>query len=141
MGTEWTIKTLKKYIERRFLDNGTALDAALKSTQKAIDKAESAQTAYNDRSNEFRGALDDQAKLQLSRTEAEGKFQQLRELIERNSRDIVELQKGESRDEGGIRTQASYRQLFLAVVGLSITVLLAGAGGIGTLIFYLVTRP
>ena len=43
--------------------------AAFVSSEKAIVKAEEAQTAYNTRSNEFRGTLDDQAKLLLSRTE------------------------------------------------------------------------
>lgn len=47
-----------------------AVFAAFVASEKAIVKAETAQTSYNERSNEFRQALDDQAKLQLSKTEA-----------------------------------------------------------------------
>jgi uncharacterized phage infection (PIP) family protein YhgE len=47
-----------------------AVNTAFVTSERAIAKAETAQTAYNERSNEFRQALDDQAKLQLSRTEA-----------------------------------------------------------------------
>jgi hypothetical protein len=70
----------KRY-EDRFKANETAVAAALAAqkeavavafltSERAILKAETAQTAYNERSNEFRQALDDQTKLQLSRTEA-----------------------------------------------------------------------
>lgn len=47
-----------------------AVTAAFIASEKAIIKAEDAQREYNVRSNEFRGQLDDQAKLLMQRTEA-----------------------------------------------------------------------
>jgi hypothetical protein len=43
--------------------------AAFNSSEKAIVKAEDAQRDYNQRSNEFRGQLDDQAQTLMPRTE------------------------------------------------------------------------
>ena len=48
--------------------------AAFASAEKAVSKAEDAQKDYNQRSNEFRGQLDDQAKLLMARTEAISQF-------------------------------------------------------------------
>ena len=42
---------------------------AFLASEKAIVKAEEAQRAYNERSNEFRGQLDDQAKMLMPRSE------------------------------------------------------------------------
>jgi hypothetical protein len=71
-----------------------AVTNAFTASEKAIVKAEEAQKAYNERSNEFRGQLDDQAKMLMPRTEAIQR-------IERVEGDIKELQRGESRGEGG----------------------------------------
>ena len=46
-----------------------AVAAALASQEKAGSKAEAAQQSYNERSNEFRGQLDDQAKRLMPREE------------------------------------------------------------------------
>jgi chromosome segregation ATPase len=51
-----------------------AVAAAFLASEKAIIKAEEAQKDYNSRSNEFRGQLDDQAKLLMSRAESLGLF-------------------------------------------------------------------
>lgn len=51
-----------------------AVAAAFLASEKAIIKAEDAQKDYNARSNEFRGQLDDQAKLLMQRQEALGLF-------------------------------------------------------------------
>jgi hypothetical protein len=51
-----------------------AVAAAFSSSEKAIVKAEAAQKDYNDRSNEFRGQLDDQAKTLMPRTETDVRF-------------------------------------------------------------------
>jgi hypothetical protein len=60
--------------------------AAFLSAEKAITKAEDAQREYNVRSNEFRGQLDDQAKMLMPRSEAmtminnvQKQFQELKE--------------------------------------------------------------
>jgi hypothetical protein len=51
-----------------------AVTSAFAASEKAIIKAEDAQREYNQRSNEFRGQLDDQAKLLIQRAEALGLF-------------------------------------------------------------------
>jgi len=51
-----------------------AVTAAFLASEKAIVKAEDSQKDYNQRSNEFRGQLDDQAKLLMQRSEALGLF-------------------------------------------------------------------
>jgi hypothetical protein len=49
--------------------NADAVTTAFAASEKAITKAENAQSEYNVRSNEFRGQLDDQAKLLIPRQE------------------------------------------------------------------------
>jgi hypothetical protein len=49
-------------------------EQALDAMREAVIKAEQAQREYNIRSNEFRGQLDDQNKLMMSRSESMGLF-------------------------------------------------------------------
>lgn len=51
-----------------------AVSAAFAASEKAVLKAEDAQKDYNNRSNEFRGQLDDQAKMLMPRTETMALF-------------------------------------------------------------------
>jgi hypothetical protein len=91
--------------EDKFRAQDTAVAAALSAQEKltqaafvaskeAIGKAETAQLAYNERSNEFRQSLDDQAKrvdtTMMSRNEATGKFQALDTRIEAHTRENVD---------------------------------------------------
>jgi len=85
----------RRYAAERLADQ-RAVDSAFKASEKAIDKAEQAQTAYNARSNEFRQALDDQAKLQMSRTEIETRFNGIEEKIETNRQGIANLREANS---------------------------------------------
>lgn len=89
---ETEISTLSKLIDEkdrlydtRFKASETAVNAALAAqekavaaaflaSEKAIVKAEDAQKDYNERSNEFRGQLDDQAKTLMPRLESLGLF-------------------------------------------------------------------
>lgn len=80
------LETQLKETDRRY-------EERFRSQEKAVAKAEVAQQAYNDRSNEFRAALDDQAKLMMSRTEALQGYAQLRELIESQGKLVSELQR------------------------------------------------
>ncbi len=79
------VDTLDRLYTERDRARATAVDAALlaqeklvnaafAAAQKANDKYEEAQRDYNKRSNEFRGTLDDQAKLMLTRKEADEKY-------------------------------------------------------------------
>lgn len=110
--TEWTLKTLKKYLDikidgndRRYEQKFASQDLAVKdalaaqkeltaaafaSSEKAIVKAEDAQRDYNLRSNEFRGQLDDQAKRLMPRSESDTKFQSQEEKIAEQRR-LIEL--------------------------------------------------
>lgn len=63
-----------KFYQSRFHAAEIAVSTALAAQEKAVAKAEDAQKEYNIRSNEFRGQLDDQAKLLMQRQEALGLF-------------------------------------------------------------------
>lgn len=89
---DWTIETIRDHFERlfelhdrlntqRFESADKAVSAAFLASEKAIIKAEDAQRDYNVRSNEFRGQLDDQAKLFIARSEVAGMFKSLDDKI------------------------------------------------------------
>jgi hypothetical protein len=59
-----------------------SVTAAFSASEKAIVKAEDAQRDYNQRSNEFRGQLDDQAKTLMPRLEASTLFKSFEEKLE-----------------------------------------------------------
>lgn len=58
---------------------------AFSASEKAIIKAEEAQRAYNERSNEFRGQLDDQAKMLMPRSEATALIRSLEDKLQATS--------------------------------------------------------
>ena len=64
----------RRYTERADNDR-RAVEAAFKASEKAIQKAEEAQTAYNETHNELSRKLDDQNKATMPRTEIEARFQ------------------------------------------------------------------
>lgn len=94
--SEWTLNTLKEYFDALIESNDKRYKqdsdnqklavkdaltaskeltaAAFAASEKAIVKAESAQSDYNTRSNEFRGQLDDQAKRLMPRNESDTRF-------------------------------------------------------------------
>jgi len=73
--------------EQRFIDAKLLTDASFASSEKAIVKAEEAQREYNVRSNEFRGQLDDQAKLLMPRTEVTALMKAIEDKMESARRD------------------------------------------------------
>jgi hypothetical protein len=102
--------------ENRFKAQETAIGSALTaqekltsasfaSSEKAVIKAEDAQREYNARSNEFRGQLDDQAKMLLPRSEAETRFNSMSLTIDEIKKDLVTLREFKS-SSGGQREQA-----------------------------------
>jgi thiol:disulfide interchange protein len=124
---------------QHFIANGQAVTAALAAAEKAvaaafeaykeaIAKAEAAQSAYNDRSNEFRGALDDQAKKLLTRQEAESTFQELRRMIKDHTDQIAEVQRSQSRGSGMELAAGQSRDTAKWIIGLGITLTLALIG-------------
>lgn len=127
MSNEWTIGTLKEHFEALIAANDVrysqrfaaqelavkdalagqekAVNAAYAAQERAILKAEDAQKDYNQRSNEFRGQLDDQAKTLMPRQEAIGLIKVLDDKIEAlrtsTEKEIASLR--ESRSEGSGR--------------------------------------
>lgn len=63
-------------------------NASFTASERAITKAEEAQTQYNIRSNEFRGQLDDQAKMLMPRVETVGLFKAIDDKMETFKKDI-----------------------------------------------------
>lgn len=83
--SDWTVKTLKTYFERRLEDQQKAVDAALvaakeavaaalAAAEKAVLKAESAADRRFEAVNEFRGTLSDQATRFPQRIEVDQQF-------------------------------------------------------------------
>jgi len=133
--------------DRRYEDRFTALDratekalvavreqtaAAFKANETAIGKAEDAQRSYNERSNEFRGQLDDQAKRLMAREEALTKFSVVDDKIEDIKRELVKLRETQM-ETGGRRVQQQETQQTvrwgigqtIAVVGVLTAILVA----------------
>lgn len=99
------------------------------ASEKAIVKAETAQSEYNVRSNEFRGQLDDQAKRLISRTEVDSVVKNLTEKIDRIDLDVRSLResRGERAGEGqGGRAvlDTSRSNIALLVSALAVALLL-----------------
>jgi ElaB/YqjD/DUF883 family membrane-anchored ribosome-binding protein len=108
-GLEHLLEERDKRYEQRFNAQETAVSAAFvaqkelnrvvqDSAKEAVVKAENAQTEYNKRSNEFRGALDDQAKVMartmILRVEYEGNHKALLERMEFGESKLAEKVEG-----------------------------------------------
>lgn len=114
---------------------GTRFDAGEKYSamvselaREAVAKAESAQGGVNERSNEFRGQLADQAATLMPRKETEAALFALRELVDREMAalrsDVASLRETRS-EESGSKDQGRWLvATILAVVGTAISVYL-----------------
>lgn len=94
--------------------------AAFNSSEKAIVKAEDAQRDYNQRSNEFRGQLDDQAQTLMPRTEStvitnglSGRDAELGKQMEILSMRITSI---ESNKAGKVENKGNINIVYLAIV-------------------------
>jgi len=77
---EWTVKTLKAYVDMRINAADRAVVTALKTAEKATRKAEKASNKRFTAVNEFRQSLSDQTATFIPRIEAE---QQIKALSDR----------------------------------------------------------
>ncbi len=136
----WTLLSLKEHFEAILAERRSTLLLQLEAMDKAVNKAEAAQSAYNARSNEFRAALDDQAKQMLSRVEADMRFKDMAAHIEAQAQAIIVLQREASRGDGGNQTREQTRSNSQWMIALGVTVLIAVAGWVSGLIFYLATK-
>ena len=131
-----TIDERDKRYEERFSNADKAIDKALQAqkesvnaafaaSKEAIGKAEIAQTAYNERSNEFRQALDDQARLQLSRTEAETHFKGLDQKVEEVKGRVGVLERGRAGTESVEAVKERDSSKAVLYIGMALTLLLS----------------
>ena len=134
---------LKELFEAKLAAQEKATGIAFTAAEKAVDKAEASQKAYNERSNEFRGQLDDQAKGFIPRAEADSRDERTRESVEAAKKESSLL-----RDEINSRigllenrslTRESYEKQYESLIDRISRVertiwMLAGAIGLVTLI-------
>ena len=80
----------EKAAETALVAQQKSTDAAFKSAQTAIDKAEQAQAAYNARSNEFRAALEDANKNNISKSEYNAGHASLVDRVDRQDQNLSE---------------------------------------------------
>ena len=100
----FNVDSLHAYFERWILNIENLNYERIMAVKEAIQKAEDAQRNYNERSNEFRGQLDDQAKRLMAREEALAKFETYDEKIEDCKREIIKLRESQM-ETGGRRVQ------------------------------------
>jgi len=98
------------------------------SSEKAIFKAEEAQKSYNERTNELRGTLDDQARMLLPRAEADARFLGFEEKVDDLKKQVAGLRESRSSGFGKDEATDAYRTLMKWLVGTAITVLIFGFG-------------
>ena len=119
----------------------TAVDAALaaakeqtassfSASEKAIVKAENAQSDYNLRSNEFRGQLDDQAKRLIARIEVEAMVRNVEEKLSRMDGEIRTLRESHGEHVG----QSSGKREIAGDTRANIAIVISVIGGIAGLI-------
>jgi len=111
--------------------------AAFASSEKANAKTEDAQSSYNERTNELRGAMSDQSKTLLPRSEAEARFSSMEEKIEENKKQVASLRESRSSGTGRDMAQESYRTLMKWLVGTAIGVMISGFGAALTITLFL----
>ena len=115
-------------VEDRFSALERLMDTRFESTERAVNKAETAAEKRFDSVNEFRGQLADQAASFLPRREAETEFRSVREAQDNLRKEITDLRA--SRDSGAGRTMGvdASRNLLLAVVPIILTIILVAFG-------------
>jgi hypothetical protein len=118
-------ESLEKLLSASILAQKEGVGAAFAASEKAIDKAEVAQTQYNARSNEFRATLDDQNRTMLPRIEADQRFTAIRELIDKGGEEVRALQRGESRGAGSADAISKAKQQSNWLITLVVTNVIA----------------
>lgn len=111
----WTVDTLKEYLESRIDGNDNRYDQRFAAQEAATKYAQ-------EKSNEFRGSLEDIGKKQMPRTEAEAIFKALGEKMESlaraNAEKIDALQARVDRNEGRSGGLSSGWGYLVGAVGL-----------------------
>ena len=110
MSEEWTLASLKHYIEQRFNDQGEAIKTAMSAAEKAVDKAEKATEKRFDSVNEFRKTLSDQAALFLQRGEYMAASKALVEKVEK-------MEKVQNYLIGGLVMLTFFEPIIVTIIG------------------------
>jgi hypothetical protein len=71
---QWTVETLKAYVDQRFADLEKRETEAKHSMERAEDQASATRRYTEEKSNEFRGQLSDQAAMFMPRSEADQQY-------------------------------------------------------------------
>lgn len=117
----WTVDTLKAYLE-------SVIDGNDRRYQQRFDAQEAANKYSQEKSNEFRGSLDDIGKKQMPRSEAEAMFKALSDKAEAfakaNAGRISDLQARLDRNEGRSGGFSQGWIILVGAVGLAATVIM-----------------
>jgi hypothetical protein len=111
---------LEKRVYQEFASQKEMVKSAFLASEQAIAKSEAAQKAYNERSNEFRDALSDQAATLMPRAEAESRFRTLDAKNEDIKKDVIALRESHSESTG--KESASDRDAGTVKWGIGIIV-------------------
>ena len=121
--------------KERFTAMKTAVDAALAASDRAVSKAEISTEKRFDSVNEFRAALQDQAALQVTRTEYTSQHQNLIDKIATQDRYVTEFRTELSR----ITARGAGKQEGISTVAAIILGLIAAASAMSAIGLLLVT--
>lgn len=95
--SEWTVGTLKEYVDTRMSDADRRLGDARDASARATDAAERTKVVTDAKANEFRGQLADQAATLMPRAEADSRHasvqRQLDEQRTANQKSFDELRR------------------------------------------------
>jgi chromosome segregation ATPase len=82
MASKWTVDLLYEHLIAILEERDKAVRAALAASEKALERVAADSNQRFASVNEFRGALDDQARLNITRAEVEASMNRLNERIQ-----------------------------------------------------------
>ncbi len=126
MSDDWTVETLRIYLER-----------ILDEREKSMSTLLSSHFVSAQKSQEFHSAIDVQARTLMSKSEAESQFRHIGDLIRALQEDMVILTKNQSEIQGGSRAERSYKTQSQWLIALLVSMMISVIGGVATLVFYL----
>lgn len=112
------IEHLEQILNERIETQEKVNAISFASSKDAVQKAETAQQAYNVRSNEFRDALNDANKANLSRLEAEARFKIYDEKIDDLKELINQLFVSRGSEEGKHKGTSATWGYVIAAIGM-----------------------
>jgi chromosome segregation ATPase len=133
-GSTFTVASQHAYFERWLLNMEELNRERFGAIKEAAKETKDAQTAYNERSNEFRGQLDDQAKRLMAREEALAKFMTYDEKLEDCKREINKLREAHMEAIGRTVQRSENRATAQWTIGQAISIALVIAGFVVALI-------